>query len=145
MYTGHLPLLTKGPFALVFGGSSILPQLSQQAPGRGVPVLIATSAVLQGCVFCVKKIRSRNQTQDYLKNLWSTLVENVTNVHSIVVLFAASVASCGFGLHHMLTVAGHQDTLPEDLSPLLPANFAWLLALMGFASTLPYLTSRALR
>ena len=47
MYQEKLPMLTKGPFALFYGGEEILTELSDKSPGRGVPLLIVLSAILQ--------------------------------------------------------------------------------------------------
>ena len=44
--SGKLPFLTKGPWALYFGGEDILPELDNSKPGRHYPYLFLISIFL---------------------------------------------------------------------------------------------------
>ena len=48
MWLGQVPLLTKGPFALLYGGQEIVPQLSEV--GTAVKAAVEVTAVTnRGC------------------------------------------------------------------------------------------------
>ena len=143
MYLGSLPVLTKGPFALMFGGSDILPHLSQLPPGRGLPVLILISTLFHASLFCVKKLRKNNN--NYMSNLRSTLVENVSNVYGFISTIVISVFSIGLISQHMLSVKRNLEQSPASLSPLLPDTVIWIFCVVGFVTLMPFISKHALR
>ena len=72
MSLGHLPLLTRGTFALLYGGENIIDKLEVRAPGwvrisiislqvissdNGVYTLILASTLFQLCLYLIKKYR----------------------------------------------------------------------------------------
>ena len=50
--------MTKGPFALFFGGNAILPELSNGKAGRHVQMLCLFSVIFNMSIFCRKKLRN---------------------------------------------------------------------------------------
>ena len=143
MYAGSLPLLTRGPFALLFGGAPILPQLSCQPPGRGVLVLITVSQVFQGLIFLVKKCRRENR--NYLKDLRQNLVDNVVNVYSIVIGTITTLASLTFITVHNLRVEQNLEKENDQLDTVFPAPIIVIMTCQVFVASLPFLTRPALR
>ena len=87
-----LPMLTKGPFALFYGGEEIIPELSEKSPGRGVPILIMWSAIFQVSLYILKASKSRKMKM-YAHNLTKSLVENVLNMYGIIVIILISIIS----------------------------------------------------
>ena len=92
MYQGELPMLTKGPFALFYGGDQIIPELSEKSPGRGVPILILWSAIFQVSLYILKCTKTRN-VKLYTHNLTKSLVENVLNIYGIILIILISITS----------------------------------------------------
>ena len=144
MYLGLTPLLTRGPFALMYGGEAILEQLSTRSPDRGLPVLCLVSSVFQLTLYIIKKLKAREA--DYLKQLKQNVVDNVTNVYGLVAMITIFLGSCAFGLHHMGTVRRNRALAATSLTPsLLPTNIVWALTLMAFSTLYPFCTQHALR
>jgi hypothetical protein len=74
-------LLTDSPFANVFGGSPILPDLSKESPWPGFNVLFVVSGLLWVAVFLVKRALTASPAS-YLQALRNALVENRFNIYS---------------------------------------------------------------
>ena len=49
--SGKIPFLTKGPWALFFGGKEILHELSNAKPGRHLPYLYLISIIFNLVIF----------------------------------------------------------------------------------------------
>ena len=146
MYLGVVPLLTRGPIAMMYGGEGILEQLSPLAPDRGTPVLLIVSTIFQISLFTVKKVKSREVGSSYLKELKQTMVEGVTNVYSLVGIMTLCLGCLAYGIHHEWTSWRNRATEVTSLTPsLLPTNIAWALTLMAFCTLLPFCTQHALR
>jgi hypothetical protein len=56
---GHLPLLHKGPVALMLGGKEIIPLLSENRPGKAILFVLVGSAVFQLFIYSYKKMKVR--------------------------------------------------------------------------------------
>ena len=100
MYLGSVPLLTRGPFALMYGGARILPHLSPLPPDPGLPLLILLSTLFQLTLFAVKKARS--EAGNYLAQLRASLVESVVNVYGVIIIIAISLGSTAYIIHHQV-------------------------------------------
>ena len=94
MFQGSLPMLTKGPIALFYGGDSIVEDLSERSPGRGVPILLICSSVFQIFLYILKQSKSRKLIM-YVHNLNKSLVENVLNMYRIIVIICFSITGIG--------------------------------------------------
>ena len=142
MYQEKLPMLTKGPFALFYGGEEILTELSDKSPGRGVPLLIVWSAILQVSLYILKSARSRNKMM-YFHNLTKSLVENVLNMYGIIVIILISIISTAYITIHHLSIEKNrmQDTTPK----IIPKEILILYFLTMFCVVLPFIKSYALR
>ena len=146
MYLGVTPLLTRGPFAMMYGGEAIFDQLSPLPPARGVHVLCFVSIIFQIFLYSIKKVKSKEEGVGYLKQLKKNLVDNVVNVYSLVIVICIFVGTIAYSLHHMWTVGRNRAVAVTSLVPsLLPANIGWALTLMAFATLLSFFTQHALR
>ena len=56
MCTGDLPMLTRGPFALFYGGTEIIPQLSKKSQGHHTSIAILGFVIFQATILVYKKI-----------------------------------------------------------------------------------------
>lgn len=52
--TGGLPFMTKGPWAMFFGGHDILPELSDRKAGRHIQILGLASVIFNISILCRK-------------------------------------------------------------------------------------------
>ena len=145
MWLGSVPLLTKGPFALTFGGPAILPLLSTEASPVGTYVFCILSCIFQVLLLVIKKARERGS--NYMDSLQNTLVENVTNVYSILISLSLWVSAGFFILNHFLTVKKNRHKTEDDdliSSSISPSIYVFLL-ILAFITFLPYCTRPALR
>ena len=53
--TGGLPFMTKGPWAMFFGGHDILPELSDRKAGRHIQILGLASVIFNISILCRKQ------------------------------------------------------------------------------------------
>ena len=142
MYHHKLPLLTKGPFALFYGGEELFAELSDKSPGRGVPVHIFGSAVFQVFLYMIICLRSRNK-KIYFQNLRRSLVENVVNMYGFIVIIIISIISSAYILLHHLSI--EKNKAKEKNSELIPKEVIILYLLTSFCVVLPFIKSYALR
>ena len=59
MYNGYIPMLTKGPFALFYGGQPIVHLLSSESPPLTLLISLLVSSSFQGCLLIYKRILLR--------------------------------------------------------------------------------------
>ena len=98
MYLGNAPMLTKGSFALYYGGEEIIPLLSDKSGSLVSPVFMGSSMIFQLSFLIFKKIRLLKLTPNvtysgmYLNNMLSTLLNGFSNTHTIpaTIIFTAS-------------------------------------------------------
>ena len=144
MWLGSVPLLTKGPFALTFGGQAILPILSLESSPVGTYVFCIGSCIFQVLILVIKKARERGS--NYMENLQNNLVENVTNVYSILISLSLWLSAGFFILDHFLTVEKNRhEAQHDDLSPLRNPSIDVLFLILAFITFLPFCTRPALR
>ena len=142
MVQGTLPMLTKGPFALFYGGEEILDKLSNGSPGKGVPVLILSSALFQLSLYVLKKFQARGMKQ-YTQNLRKSLVENILNMYGIIIIVAISSISLIYITIHHSSIKENKEV--NKSSKLVPTEILILYSLTMFCVLLPFLRNHALR
>ena len=141
MYYGSLPLLTKGPFALFYGGESIIGNLSEESPGRGTPIMLLGSALFQISLFCVRQAKSRKLK--YTHRLTKILVENILNIYGIIVIILISLVSVAYIiLHHWRIQKNNEENIDKKL---LPREIYFLYSVILFITVVPFIKSYALR
>ena len=87
MGLGHLPMLKRGPLALMLGGNKILPDVKEAASDKAMAVVQITSALFQLCIFLYKKRISYTLTS-YAMQLKKTVfdsMQNLYNVHTVII------------------------------------------------------------
>ena len=142
MIQGSLPLLTKGPLALFYGGNQIINDLSEKSPGRGFLILVMCSAIFQIFLSILKQTKSRN-LKTYLYNLTKSLVENVVNMYGIIASFIITIASVAYGLIHHWTIEKNKKR--EHSTKCIPKEIFLLYLLLLFITIVPFVRSYALR
>ena len=146
MVTGNLPFLTKGPFAIFFGGAAIIPQLSSEPAGNHFSILFLASMALHIFMIIFKRLKKKTlPTQQQLKEI---VVGNFLNVFSsLMILSVMSVLTFGL-LNHFYTI-DKNSAAPEERIQKSPKE-SWKNLLMitmvetSFQS-LSFLTNPALR
>ena len=142
MFKGTLPMLTKGPFALFYGGEEILDQVIDGSPGKGVPVLILSSALFQLFLYVLKKFQARGM-QLYTQNLRKSLVENILNMYGIIIIVAISSISLIYIIIHHNSIKENKEV--KKSSKLVPTEILILYSLTMLCVLLPFLRNHALR
>ena len=142
MYQGKLPLLTKGPFSIFYGGEEILPHLSKLSAGRGIPVLFMGSAIFQISLYILKQSKSR-KLQGYSQVLTKTMVENVLNMYGIMVIIIISIICVTYGLLHQWSIHMYKNS--ESPITLVPKEIIVLFLVIFVCSAVPFIKSYALR
>ena len=142
MFQGTLPMLTKGPFALFYGGEEILDQLSNGSPGKGVPILILSSALFQLFLYVLKKFQARGMKL-YTQNLRKSLVENILNMYGIIIIVAISSISLIYIIIHHNSIKENKEV--KESSKLVPTEILILYSLTMLCVLLPFLRNHALR
>ena len=135
-------MLTKGPFALFYGGDQIIPLLSEQTPGRGVPILIFWSVIFQVSLYILKHSKSRN-LNIYAHNLTKSLVENVLNMYGFIVIILISVLCVLYIFIHHWSIEKNRTT--EKITELVPKEIIIMFSATMFCVILPFIKSYALR
>ena len=142
MYQAQLPLLTKGPLALFYGGDQLIPELSENSPGRGLPVLLFLSATFQVSLYILKYYKSRN-LKIYVHSLTKSLVENVLNIYGTIVIILISITSFMYAILHYWSIEKNKKL--EMVTKLVPKEIIiWYIVNM-FCVILPFIKSYALR
>ena len=140
MYQGELPLLTKGPFSIFYGGEEIIPHLSKISAGRGFIVLIMCSAIFQ--ISVLKQSKSR-KLQGYSQVLTRTMVQNVLNMYGIMVIISISIICVTYGIFHLWSIQMYKKS--ESPVSLVPKEILVLFLGIFLTSAVPFMKSYALR
>ena len=125
-----IPLLTRGPLALFYGGQEIIPSLSSDlstATSSNMPnyVLICLSPILQLFTHLYKKIKFRKEIR-YEQKLQQAVMSGVRNVYGTFVIFVGFLGFVSALLLHLHVsqqnskkeVSNHK-TAEELFTPLL--------------------------
>ena len=109
MYTGRVPLLTKGPLVTFYGGQDLLEEVSPHPPGQSLVVLMLSSLAFQFLLFLFKWNFSR-KIQNYALNLKATLVNNVLNIYGLLIITMISLISCFYAIYHYLSIKNFESS-----------------------------------
>ena len=146
-----IPLLTRGPLALFFGGHEIIPSLSSDlstATSALMPnyVLTFLSPILQLLTHLYKKIKFRKEIR-YEQQLQQAVMSGVRNVYGPFVIFVGFLGCIVAFLFHSYVSkqnskkTGLNDKTAEELfTPLL-----WLLIIFSFMIFVTFARNRKLR
>ena len=142
MYTGDLPMLTKGPFALFYGGQQIIPQLSNQSPGHSFQVIILLSLIFQIFLSFYKGIKVK-KLGDYASLLRQSVVHNIFNVYSILVILIIFIVSFCYIIRHTLCIEENRGNT-ESVN-FIPEEIVFIYVFAGTLVLNPFLWCHALR
>ena len=142
MYTGDLPLLTKGPFALFYGGQQIFPQLSNQSSGHSFQAIIFLSLIFQIILSLYKKMKVK-KLEDYVSLLRHSVVQNILNVYSIFSILTIFIISFCYIIRHTLCIEeNRRNTEPVNF---IPDEIVFIYVFAGTLVLIPFLRCHALR
>ena len=144
--TGHLPYLTKGPFALFYGGAEIVPLLSSDPAGNPFSIVYLVSLPFLISLLIYKKLKMRKlPTQQRLKEL---VVNNFLNVYSMIIMLAIVIIMAVTTLIHYKTITKN-SILPKDKIPKSPEDYWTDLLMLAMVETMcqsiAFITNPALR
>ena len=138
--------MTKGPFALFYGGAEIIPRLSTQSSGSHLSVAYSFSLSLLFLMVMFKKLKTRNlPTQQRLKEL---VVTNYLNVFSMFFIMVILVFLTLQLLTHKNTIQKN-SSLAKDKTEKSPDDYWVDLLIIAMVETvvqsISFITNPALR
>ena len=102
IFRWKIPYLTKGPYALFYGDSAIIPLLSSESAGRHFTISYLVSLSLLLSIFMLKKLIMRKlPTQQRLKEL---VVGNFLSVFSLLIILATVTCQPWVVAFHFQTI-----------------------------------------
>ena len=110
MYLGYVPMLSKGSFALYYGGEEIIPQLSDQSGSLVCPAFMGSSLIFQLSFLIFKKINMLelypNTTNSgmYFNNVFSTLLSGYNNTYTILATIIFTTSGFLFAVVHYSSI-----------------------------------------
>ena len=139
MYYEFLPYLTKGPLSIFFGSDQILTNLTDQSPGPHLPILLSLSVAFQAAMLLCQKYQrvSQESVSQYIHNLRTTLVHNVSNVYGMIALLVLNIGAIVFILSHYLNIYQNKsDLLNQDIDyqnqQFSQKDYSFLLQLFSY-------------
>ena len=144
MSLGELPLLTRGPQALFYGGEAIIPFLSTKTPGRHTFIALVIFIMFHFCLILYKKLVMRKFLS--VQRLKEVVVNNLLNIYKILSILVVLLLI-------MLTLFIHNRIIRDNSSDEKMAagkkssfNGIMLVALLEtFMQAFPFITNPALR
>ena len=145
MYTGRVPLLTKGPLVTFYGRDELLEEVSADPPGQALTVLLVSSLAFQVVLFLFKWNFSR-KIENYALNLKATLVNNVLNIYGLLIIIMISLIACFYVIYHYLTIKNlSKQTEDGTERNVMPVGLLLLYLLTFLVVLLPFIQNFALR
>ena len=140
------PYLTKGPYALFYGDTAIIPLLSSESAGMHLLVAFLVSLSLLLAIFVLKKIIMRKlQTPQKMKEL---VVGNFLNVFSMMIILPMVTLITGAGVFHFQTINENSIMTKTD-NKKAPMDYWKDLLMIAAVETIiqltPFIINPALR
>ena len=135
-------MLTKGPFALFYGGQQIISQLSNQSSGHSFQVIILLSLIFQIFLSFYKRIKVK-KLGDYPSLLRHSVVHNIFNVYSILVILIIFAISFCYIIKHTLCIEKNRGNT-ESVN-FIPEEIIFIYVFAGTLVFIPFLRCHALR
>ena len=141
----NIPLLTRGPLALFFGGQEIIPSLSQASvKSSNMPfyLLVVLSIVLQLSLAAYKKYRFKKAIS-YEQQLFQTTMSGVRNVYGTIIIFTGFLACVLVLIIHLFMAKKHNEN-KAGKNPALHSAYgaAAMLAVVSLINFTPFLNPR---
>ena len=134
MLTGYIPLLTRGPFAMFYGGQPITGQLSTRPAGNHFNLLYLVSLIFQVAVIILKKAKMRRVTTS--TKLRDIIVNNYLNIFSLFVII---------GIMLMLSVTVLFHSAATSVTSTHWKSILFISAIETLVQTIAFVNSPALR
>ena len=145
MYSGRVPLLTKGPLVMFYGRSQLVEEVSPDPPGQSLAFLFLSSLAFQVLLFLFKWNFSR-KIQNYALDLKATLVNNVLNIYSLLIIIIITLIAFLYAIFHYLSIKNlNKQTEAETERTVMPAGLLLLNLLTFVVVLLPFIQNFALR
>ena len=139
------PLLTRGPFALFFGGEEIIPSLSKASVrSSNMPfyLLVLLSIVLQLGLAAYKKYRFKKAVS-YEQQLFQTTMSGVRNVFGPIIIFMGFLACVLVLIFHLFMAKKHNENKDGANPALHSANSAAaMLTVLSLINFTPFRNPR---
>ena len=142
MYTGDLPMLTKGPFAVFYGGEQLIPLLSNQPSGKSFQMIILFSLLFQILLTVYKQIEVK-KLNDYTIMLKRTMVHNILNVYGIFIILFVFIISFFYIIRHTIYI--EKNRIGTEAVNFIPWEIVFIYCFAGSLVIFPFLRSHALR
>jgi hypothetical protein len=138
--------LTKGPYALFYGDTAIIPLLSSESAESYLLVACLVSVSLLLAIFVLKKVIMRKlPTQQRLKEL---VVSNFLNVFSLLIILVIGTLLTGAAVFHLQTINENSITSKTD-NKKAPIDYWKDLLMIAAVETIvqltPFIINPALR
>ena len=147
MYSGRVPLLTKGPLVMFYGRSQLVEEVSPDPPGQSLAFLFLSSLAFQVLLFLFKWNFSR-KIQNYALDLKATLVNNVLNIYSLLIIIIITLIAFLYAIYHYLSIKNlnkQTEAEAETETTVMPAGLLLLNLLTFVVVLLPFIQNFALR
>ena len=132
MYVGRIPLLTKGPFALFYGGDPIIPHLSSEEKGFPTAWMLTFSVMFHIFLILFKKFKSRKL--DFHQRLKESVISNFLNIlNSFFILIVCMFITC-IAFVHYNTIRNNSGN-PKAVLSKAPDDYWTDLVLIACAET----------
>ena len=146
MFTGKIPYLTKGPFALFYGGTDILPKLSSESGGSHLTIASSVTVTFLFLMMIFKKLKTRNlPTQQRLTEL---VVTNFLNVFSMFFILCILIITTWRSFNHT-NIIKKNSSLTKDKIEKSPEDYWFDMLIIALFETLvqsvSFVTNPALR
>ena len=132
MYFGQIPPLTKGPFALFYGGFSIIPHLSSEEKGFPTAWMLTLSVIFHIFLIIFKKIKARKLNSHQL--LKESVVSNFLNIFNGWIILIVCVFLTCIALVHYRTIRNNSEN-PKAVLTKAPDDYWIDLGFIACAET----------
>ena len=157
MYTGKVPLLTRGSFAKYYGGHELVSSLSIKPKpltsvypfGMGVILISQILLILlkrkQLKSLETARIQNRSNTDSYQTILKNILLSGSNNMYTLlgILVFTSSIGA--YLALHYTAIQVNSDLDPATNYEYIPENIIGFASLLLGMNCLPFLRNKALR
>ena len=155
MYLDYVPLLSKGDFALYYGGVKIIPLLSDKSGSLVNPVFMGSSLVFQLSFLIFKRLRllkltpKTTNSDTYFSIVYNTLLSGFSNTFTIIAIVIFTASGLSFTLVHYERIEERrkeklETTKEEDLEKI-PFSIYLIAAVFFCLNIAQFLRNYALR
>ena len=155
MYLEFVPFLSKGDFALYYGGVEIIPLLSDKSGSLVTPVFMGSSLVFQLSFLFFKRIRlsklkpKTTNVETYFSVVYSTLLTGFRNTFTIIAIIIFTASGLAFTVVHYQRIEARRNeklgtNKQEDIEKI-PFSIYLIAAVFFCLNIAQFLRNDALR